>query len=595
MNILGINSCRPAPPRVDPKKLRHLADGGAALLCDGKIVSAAIEERFTRTRYSGGFRKSGVACLAQAKLQLTDLDAVGHSTCCDIAWSDPGDVLSDIAESWQGIYSGDQVYEALQGKVYTINHYQSHAALSFVGSGFSRALVVVIDGMGNRHAGGREFNIATDWWKGSFQRHACYLCEWHSGRIHFENVHEDACGVDEIGLGELYRNVTHFLGWSTYQHAGKTMALAPFGDISHLYGVRFVDFEPPYTTRVPLANEHDQPIQQIADAIRGAGYPVPSQISGQGSPESPFLCDVAALVQHQLEVALLPSAIGLAEKHGVENIAFGGGVALNCVALGKLARSRPDLRLYVPPAPADNGQALGNALWLAYAVNSPVFEPVAPQPILSAALGVEYSDDEIDAAVRLFLMSCSDIAADKIGDQTALAERMVRDLAAGKVVGLRQGRAEYGPRALGQASILADPRDPGMHDRVNSYKRREPFRPYAPSILAEYVQEYFEIDTDSPFMSFAGIIRQEMRHKVPAVVHVDGSARYQSVSQGSGFFRLLLEAWHRYSGVPVLLNTSFNQNGEPIVETPTDALNCFARSGFPVLVLGNWYLQRKTL
>ncbi len=594
MNIFGINSGRSAPPRVDSEKVRHLADGGAALLCEGKIVCAAIEERFTRTRYSGGFQKSGVACLAQGKLHLSDLDAVGHSTCCDVAWSDPDDVLADIAESWTGIYPRDYVYEALRGKVYTINHYESHAALAFIGSGFPRALVAVIDGMGNRYDDGRDFHIEADWWRGSFQRHAYYLCEWRSGRIHFEKVHEDACGVDEIGLGELYRSVTHFLGWSTYQHAGKTMALASFGDFSHLDGVRLVDFEPPYTTRVPITNNHEQPVQQIAEAIRRAGYSVPQLGTKPGSPESPFLCDVAALLQHQLEAALLPAVIGLAEAHGVGNVVFGGGVALNCVALGKIAASRPDLCLYVPPAPADTGQALGNALWLAYAANSPVVEQNRPQPIASAALGVEYSQGEIDAAVADFLARVSDIVAEKVDDQATLADRIVQDLAAGKVVGLRQGRAEYGPRALGQASILADPRSIETHDRVNAYKRREPFRPYAPSILAEYVPEYFEIDTPSPFMSFAGLIRQEKRHEIPAVVHVDGSARYQSVGPDSGFYRLLLEAWHCHSGVPVLLNTSFNQNGEPIVETPTDALTCFARSGLPVLVLGNWYLQRKT-
>ena len=172
---------------------------------------------------------------------------------------------------------------------------------------------------------------------------------------------------------------------------------------------------------------------------------------------------------------------------------------------------------------------------------------------------------------------------------------MVEDLAAGVVVGLRQGRAEYGPRSLGQASILADPRIEDMHDRVNAYKRREPFRPYAPSILAEYIGEYFEIDTDSPFMSFAGTVREEKRGLIPSVVHIDGTARYQSVGMDSGFYRQLLEAWYQKTGIPVLLNTSFNRNGEPIVETPADALACFEKSGLPVLVLENWYIRRDAI
>jgi carbamoyltransferase len=592
MKIFGINSGRAAPPRVDPDKVRQLADGGAALLSDGKISCAAIEERFTRARYSAGFRESGCACLAQGKIGLMDLDAVGHSTCCDIAWSDPDDVLDDIAESWKGIHPREHVYEALRGKVFTINHYESHAALAFVGSGFPKALVAVVDGMGNRQGAPGEFNITPDWWRGSFQRHAYYLCEWRNGRIRMEMIHEDSCGVDEIGLGEIYRSVTHFLGWSTYQHAGKTMALASYGDPERLGKAQLIDFVPPFSTRVPVPNLHDQPIKQIEDAIRLAGYPVPDMPTGQGSPDHPFLCDVAALVQQQLETALLRAIVGLAEKYCITDIAFGGGVAMNCVALGKLAATRPDLRLYVPPAPADTGQALGNALWLAYAATSPITERILPHPIISAALGVKYPQTEIDNAVSIFLEKNPDVTASRIDDPAALAVKIVNDLSEGKVVGLRQGRSEYGPRALGQASIIADPRSVEMHDRVNSYKRREQFRPFAPSILSEYVPDYFETDTPSPFMSFAGIIREEKHREVPAVVHVDGSARYQSVEPGLGVYRLLLETWHRHTGVPVLLNTSFNQNGEPIVETPVDALDCFERSGLPILVLENWYLQR---
>lgn len=595
MNIFGINSGRAAPRRVDPDKVRRLADGGAALLSNGKISCAVIEERFTRVRYSPGFRESGVACLEQGKIDLHDLDAVGHSTCCDSTWSDPDDVLDDIAESWEGIYAREQVYGALSGKVFTIDHYESHAVLAFVGSGFPKALIAVIDGMGNRQGEPGVFNISADWWRGSFQRHAYYLCEWCDGRIRMEKVHQDAYGADEIGLGEIYRSVTHFLGWSTYQHAGKTMALASFGNPEHLAKAHLIDLVSPFSTRVPLPNLHDQPIKQIGDAIRKAGYSVPDMSTEQGSPENPFLCDVAALVQHQLETVFLDAVTGLAEKYCIANIAFGGGVAMNCVALGKLAAMRPDLRLYVPPAPADTGQALGNALWLAYAADSLITEEVRPQPIASAALGVEYSQSEIDGVVSSFVEAHHYITASRIDDPEALAEKITDDLSEGKVIGLRQGRSEYGPRALGQASILADPRNVEMHDRVNSYKRREPFRPYAPSILAEYVADYFETDTASPFMSFAGIIREEMRHEIPAVVHIDGSARYQSVESHLGFYRLLLETWHRRTGVPILLNTSFNMNGEPIVETPADALDCFARSGLPILVLENWYLKRNDI
>lgn len=591
MNIFGINSSRAAPPRVDPGKVRHLADGGAALLQDGRIACAAIEERFTRVRYSGGFRESAMACLNQGGIELGALDAVGHSTCCDIAWSNQDDILDDIAETLKGIYSRAQI-ETLKDKVFTVDHHESHAAIAFAGSGFQKALVAVIDGIGNRKAAAGEFNITDDWWRGAFQRHDYYICEWRDGRIHFEKVHEDAGGVDEIGIGEIYRSVTHFLGWPTYQHAGKTMALAPFGRSDRLAGGRFIEFAPPFSVRVPVPNLHNDPIAQVGNVIRSAGYPLPDMPMGIASPENSFLCDIAALVQQQLESALARAVAGLAERYGVANVAFGGGVSMNCVALGKFAAQRPDLHLYVPPAPADTGLALGNALWLAYAELSPVAERVPFTGIGTAALGIKYNQSEIDRAVAVHLENHPDVVARRFDNAESLAEKIVDDLAAGKVIGLRQGRSEYGPRALGQSSILADPRSAKMHDIVNSFKRREPFRPYAPSILSEQVQHYFVSHVHSPFMSFSGIIREDKRRLVPAVVHVDGSARYQSVGRDVGFYRLLLESWYRRTDIPILLNTSFNVNGEPIVETPQDALDCFERSGLPVLVLGNWHLER---
>lgn len=587
MNIIGINSSRAAPLRADPRKRRRLADGGAALLQDGKISCAAIEERFTRVRYAAGFRNSTLACMRQGGIDLGMLDAVGHSTCCDIAWSNHDDIIDDISETMEGIFPREQI-ETLKRKVFTVDHHESHAAIAFAASGFQKALVAVIDGMGNRKGSAEDFNVSDDWWRGAFQRHSYYICEWRDGRIRFEKVHEDAGGVDEIGVGEIYRSVTHFLGWPSYQHAGKTMALASFGRPEHLAVARFIEFVPPFSVRVPVPNLHCNPIAQIDDAIRCVGYHLP----GSASPENQFLCDVAACVQQQLESALVHAVSALADAYGMENVAFGGGVAMNCVALGKLASHRPDLHLYVPPAPGDTGLALGNALWLAYAEHSPIAEPAPFVAIRTAALGVEYLQSEIDWAVSVHLKNHPNVVARRFDDVESLAETVVGDLSAGKVVGLRQGRSEYGPRALGQASIVADPRMAKMHDIVNSFKQREPFRPYAPSILSEYVREYFEIDVPSPFMSFAGRIREEKRSLVPAAVHVDGSARYQSVGHDAGFYRLLLESWHRHTGIPVLLNTSLNMNGEPIVETPQDALDCFERSGLPVLVLGNWHLER---
>nr|VFJ56529.1 MAG: carbamoyltransferase [Candidatus Kentron sp. DK] len=592
MKILGINSGRAVPPRFDPGFVRKLSDGSAALVQNGRIRCAAIEERFTRVRYSNGYRHSGLACLSRAGIAIDTLDAVAHSTCCDSVWSESTDILEDIAETWEGIFPRERIFKALEGKVFTVDHHQSHATLAFAGSGFDKAIVLVIDGFGNRLNHPESFDPSPNWWKGAFERQTYFLCEWRHGRIHFEVLHEDAHGPNEIGLGEVYRSVTHALGWHTYQHAGKTMALAPFGNPEHLQRSRLIESVLPHSSRVPIRNLHNDPISQIGQVIAAAGYALPDTFGiCTGNPNEPFLCDVAALVQHQLETALINTISGLMEEHGIKNIAFGGGVAMNCVALGKLHRARPDIKLYIPPAPADTGQALGNALWLAYADRSPITESAPSVPIRSAALGISYTRAETDRAVSGFLKNNHDVKAVRISEPKALASAIVERLLQGKVVGLRQGRAEYGPRALGQASILADARSREMHDIVNSFKKREPFRPYAPSILAENVEEFLDIGAHSPFMSIAGIFRRGKGQTVPAVVHVDGSARYQSVDRDIGFYRLLLETYYRRTGIPIVLNTSFNLNGEPIVETPEDALDCFQRAGMTDLVVGDWYLQ----
>ena len=293
----------------------------------------------------------------------------------------------------------------------------------------------------------------------------------------------------------------------------------------------------------------------------------------------------------------MASVAALADKYEVAHIAFGGGGTMNCVALGQLASARPDLCLYVPSAPADTGQGLGNALWLAYADTSSVSEmtQAKPRPINTADMGNLYDPRTIDKAVAKFLQRCPSISAHQVERTEDLIAKIVDDLAAGVVIGLRQGRSECGPRALGQASILADPRIAEIHDRVNYYKRHERFRPYAPSILTEHVGDYFKINANSPFMSFAGIVREEKCKSIPSVVHIDGSVRYQSVGIDAGFYWRLIEAWYQRTGVPTLLNTSFNSSGKPIVETPDDALKCFEEMGLPVLILENWYIRRDAI
>lgn len=592
MKILGVNSGRSAPPRVDPDKMRPLADGGSALLIDGNIVCATIEERHTRQRFCGGFEMSAQACMREAKITLADIDAIGHSTCCDIPWSRASDIVDSFAETYRNQFAYRDIQAALYDKVFTVDHHESHAALAFIGSGFQRSLVAVIDGMGNRHGELDDFHFNKDWWHGRFERHTIYLMEWVQGRVHIMQVYEECSNIGEIGLGEIYRSVTHYLGWPSYQYAGKTMALASFGDSSALDQAKFIEYYPPWKTHVTVGDEHDNPLQQISKVLQHAGYERPANESGKADETKPFLCNVAALLQHQLEIALVNAIPALADKYNVQNIAIGGGVAMNCIAFGKLVVSRPDLNLYIPPAPSDTGQALGNALWLAYASKSPVNETKHAPTISDGGLGPNYTDDEITTVVETVMHDTSKFQVYYIENEKDRAAKVVDALCEGKVIGIRQGRAEYGPRALGYASIVADPRFREMHDTVNNVKQREAFRPYAPSILEEYVPEYFNMTTSSPFMSFAGTVKEEKRSQIPAVVHVDGTARYQSVAIGLGFYRGLLETFYERTGIPVLLNTSFNLDGKPIVETPDDAMQFFLSSRLDALVLGSWFIQK---
>ena len=592
MKILGINGGRAAPLRVDPSNLRPLSDGAAALLSDGKIACATIEERHTRKRYAGGFQQSGIACLHDAATTPDRLDAVGHSTCCDVRWTREADIIDDIVESWRSHYTPEYLTSALRGRVYSVDHHESHAFLAFAGSGFRRALVCVMDGLGNRYDEPDQFHIQPDWWRGAFERHDFYIAEWVNDRVHLTKVHEDACGLDEIGIGEIYRGVTHYLGWPSYQYAGKTMALAAHGDPRALSDVTFVDFRPPHGISVPTPNLHASPTEQIRQVLAEANHVEPAGLSRPAGPAARFFCDVAARLQEQVEKAIIATVSALAERFEVQSICFGGGVAMNCVALGKLAAHRPDLRLYVPPAPADTGQALGNALWLAYSNRSPIAETNTARPLRSAGLGPRYGDKRLALAVESFGAQHTELDIKECDSNSKLVSLIVDRLTAQKVIGLRFGRAEYGPRALGFASIIADARQREMHDTMVKVKRREPFRPYAPSILQERVADYFDISIPSPFMSFAGTVREEKRSRIPAVVHIDGTARYHSVARDRGIYRRVLEEFCQRTRVPVIMNTSFNVNGEPIVESPEDTLDCFYRSGIHSLAIGKWIIDR---
>jgi carbamoyltransferase len=588
MKILGINAGRAAPIRVDSENARPLADGSAALLVNGAIACAAIEERYTKVRYAGGFRQAGAAVLRSGDISLGSVDAIGLSTCCDSPWSDPKDIVDAVVEDLGNPSDSSAMMRQLRDAVHCVDHHDSHAMLSFIGSGFDRALVCTIDGFGNRRDDIGQFHVEPTWWQGSFDRQTYYLADWHDGKVRLKRVLESNSGADKVGLAELYRAVTHYLGWPSYQYAGKTMALAGYGDPSALPNLSFINQA---SGQVLLCNDHSDPTGQIEIALRQAGYEPPLGLTRPATPLQAWFANVAARLQRDIEGAIRRSIDGLVETLGVSQVAVAGGLAMNCVAMGKLANARPDLEFYIPSAPGDTGQGLGNALWLRHNAASPVATLGRPQRLDTAALGASFSAAAVESALAP-LGSNGSFEIERLPTTTGMAQSVSNLIGSGAIVAACVGRSEYGPRALGCRSIFADVRDPDVKQKVNQVKRRESFRPFAASLLSEDLAHYYNGSTQSPFMSFAFPANDVTRKSAPGIVHVDGSTRVQTVRSDDAFLPKLLQAFRERTGVGLMLNTSFNLAGKPIVETPADAVDVFLGSQIDALVLGQYLVKR---
>jgi carbamoyltransferase len=594
MRALGFNAGRAAPPRIDPDKSRPLADGSAAIVVNGQIECATIEERHARRRYAGGFAASARACLGQAGIEIEQVDGFGVSTCCDVSWRKESDRIDGVIEELHADLDKDRLYAALQGRTYCVDHHDSHAMTAFVGSGFRTALVCVIDGFGNRKDDLDRFHVGKDWWRGAFDRQTYFLARWSDEGVHLERVMEASGPANGIGLAELYRSATHFLGWPSYQYAGKTMALAAYGDARRLAGVRLAAYDREIGPRTFVPDDHDDPIGQISAALRSAGYPIPTRQLRPANAGTTDLADIAAILQQQVEDCFIQTIEALVDRHNVSSVAIAGGFALNCIAMGKLAAARPDLNLYVPPAPGDTGQGLGNALWLSHHVASPlVRRGMTAPPIRSAALGPSYSRLAIDEAIADFEGRFGAEFSIRKLDSAAMADAVADLLVSQRLVALRCGRSEYGPRALGNCSILCDPRGSDVRTRVNRIKHREDFRPFAASVLAEHAKDFYELSLKSPFMSFAGKVSDELASQAPGVVHADRTSRFQTVEKEDGFLRGVLLNFGRKSGIPLVLNTSFNLSGEPMVESPSTALDVFTRSDVDAVVIEDTLIVRR--
>ncbi len=583
----------------------YFHDAAAALLRDGQLVAAAEEERFSRKKHDYGFPENAINfCLRTAGIKAEELDYLVffekpflkfERLLLTSMQTFPRSlrVFREAMLTWLGdkIWIRHLIQNKLGlpgDKILFSEHHLSHAASSFLCSPFDEAAILTIDGVG----------------------------EWTTASIGIGKGTEVRL-LKEIrfphSLGLLYSAFTAFLGFEVNEGEYKVMGMAPFGKPTYVDQVRklirlysdgsfeldmdYFSFhhssEQTYNRKfVDLFGMPRAPESHFFTA--GSGYPSyfgekPSNYSAL-CQQNQHYADIAASIQVVIEEAVLNLARQARIVTGCRNLCMAGGVALNSVANGRVLRETDFEGLYIQPAAGDAGGALGAALF--------GYHTVLGQP-RSFVMDHAYWGEEHGAAATETFLKSNAIAYEHCVNQEELVARCVDALAQGKVLGWMQGRFEWGPRALGNRSIIADPRRADMKEIVNvKIKFREPFRPFAPSILVERAADYFEIGGcdgkyPSSFMLNVAAVRNDKREVIPATTHVDGTGRLQTVARAvNPRYYSLIESFGELTGVPVLLNTSFNLRGEPIVNTPGEAFSTFARSGIDVLVLGD-YLVRK--
>ena len=623
MYILGINA--------------YHGDAAAALIKDGRIVAAVEEERFNRVKHSAGFPlKSIQYCLSVAGIGIDDVEHIGisrdpsahlhkkvlvaaqraakslvgskqkalSSTQQAVRGSAKSPTLSedfvadDLLAEGNGNGNGSgvlrQVADRLRNaarvrdlrielagalnvsssdigaRFHNIEHHRAHLASSFFVSPFERAALLSLDGFGDF--------ISTMWAVGEGNSIEVL------GQVEYPH-----------SLGIVYTATTQFLGFPHYGDEGKVMGLAPYGQPRFIEAFREI-VRTGKDGQFRLNLDYFRHAAEGVDMTWNDGSPVIGKIYSDGfarafgaarRPQDKLTDrdrDLAASLQLRLEEVAFHILNHLHRETGLSELGLSGGVAYNSVLNGKILLNTPFRRVFVQPAAGDSGTALG----VCYQIWNQTLKQTRGERLEGAYFGPQFSDDEIVAELKI-----SDLKFETLTDQDVTA-RAARDIAGGAVVGWFQGRLEFGPRALGNRSIIVDPRRADMKDILNErIKKREPFRPFAPSILAEHIGEYFEQTHPAPTMLMVYQIKPERRSEISAVTHVDGSGRLQTVSREvNPRYYQLIQDFYRLTGVPLVLNTSFNEN-EPIVCTPRDAIDCFLKTRIDVLYLGNYVVRRE--
>jgi carbamoyltransferase len=578
MHILGINA--------------YHGNSSAALVSDGRLVAAVEEERFNRVKYAAGFPSAAIRyCLDAAGITLAEVD---HVAIPRDPWARLGTKLLyalkmpsfarervKVLAKFTGIPEAlaqtfDAAPEKIRAQFHRVEHHQAHLASTFFVSPFEQAALLSADGLGDF--------ASTMWGTGQANRMRI------AGSIAFPH-----------SLGMYYTAVSQYLGFHKFGDEFKVMGLAAYGEPAYMDEFRrIVRTNGSMGFRLGLEyfkHHRTGPEMSWRDAGKtpelGAMFSdyMAERLGPSRDPAAPIEKvhrDGAASLQARLEEVLFEMLRALHAQTGQKAVCLAGGVAFNCVANGKIYDQTPFEQIYLQPASGDAGLAVGAA----YFVHHQVLGQPRSFVMEHAYWGPGYTPEQVRTAVNASRLRAEGMEICELPEEV-MAKEAAKEIAAGKILGWFQGRAEWGPRALGNRSIVADPRRADMKDILNArIKHREMFRPFAPSVLAEATGEYFEKSYPSPFMTQAYSVRPEKREVIPAPTHVDGTGRLQTVTQEANprYWRLIRE-FGNLTGVPVVLNTSFNDN-EPIVCRPEEAIECFLRTKMDVLVLGDTLVRK---
>jgi carbamoyltransferase len=564
-------------PNLDEREYRISQghDSAAVLVVDGTVVAAVAEERISRRKHTGDFPRGAIAyCLAEAGLEIQEIDELAHGF--DYA---PYRLVYQIdplsRDLYRQVYSRDALLALVARdfpdlppeRVHHVGHHLAHAASAYYTSGWDECLVVVIDGMG--------------------EAQSVTVYQARAGRL--DRIAQIPAH-DSIGV--LYSLVTLHLGFDFNADEYKIMGLAPYGDPERF--CRFfedtVELGADGGIRIPLLRANRT--REERERYLGTRAQLAEQLVPARRPDEEITDvhrDVAAALQACLDRTILHLCGHFASETGQRRLALAGGVALNCTANGKLLCSGAFDEIYVQPAAGDDGSALGAALH-----RSAVAGEIRNDRFRVPFLGPGFRSADIDAVLAQYRDRVQVEGFDTLAEACAEAARLI---AQGRVVAWYRGRMEFGPRALGHRSILADPGHPEMRDRINAMvKMREAFRPFAPAVSIEQVDRWFDVapNTELPFMIMTVNVREEFRHQLPAITHVNGSARVQTVSaRDNREFHELLRAVGKTTGREMVLNTSFNVKGQPIVNTPGEAIDTFLGTGIEFLFLENQLVSRR--